>query len=200
MVATAQKRMTIEAYLDFEYDAEIRHEYVNGKLIPMPYTTKSHGRIAQNLSRHIGNCLDGSTFEVYQESRMLHVPNCQSFYYPDLVIVPIEAETFIHKQKMEADLHPVALVEIASESTEENDKDAKWRCYQQIESLQQYVLVSQTEMFVEVYTRQEKKSTLWTYASYSKPEEEVLITQCKIKLSDIYNRVQFPKPDHQSDG
>ncbi len=200
MVATAQKRMTIEAYLDFEYEAEIRHEYVNGKLIPMPYTTKNHGRIASNFNTYLNLCFKGATLEVFQESRMLHVPTCKSFYYPDLVIVPIEAETFTHKQKMEADLHPVALVEVASESTEELDKDAKWRCYQQIASLQQYVLVSQTEIFVEVYTRQEEKSSLWTYASYSKPEEEVLITQCKIKLSDIYDRVQFPKPDHQSDG
>ena len=200
MVATAQKKMTIEAYLDFEYDAEIRHEYVNGKILPMPYTTKNHGRIAQNLSRHFGNCLAGTNLEIYQESRMLHVPACQSFFYPDLVIVPLEVETFTHKQKMEADLHPVALIEVASESTEEHDKEAKWRCYQQIASLQQYILISQSEMFVEMYARQAKNAAHWTYTSYSKSSEKVQITQCEISLSDIYDRVQFPKPDHQSDG
>lgn len=199
MVAAIGKRMTIEEYLDFEYNSETRHEYVAGKIFPMPYTTKNHGRIAQNLSRLLGNCLQNTNWEVFQESRMLHVPDCQGFYYPDLIVVPIEVEMFTHKQKMEADLYPVALVEVASESTEEHDREGKWRCYQKIASLQQYVLVSQFEIFVEVFTRQAEGSNKWIYTSYSEPAEKVPVMGCEIEVKTIYERVELPKPEHKSD-
>ncbi|MCB0522611.1 MAG: Uma2 family endonuclease [Lewinellaceae bacterium] len=198
MVAFAQKRYTKEEYLDFEMKSKIRHEFVNGKIVPMPYTTKSHGRIAQNLSRLIGNCLHGTHLEVFQENRMLHVPSCENFYYPDLIIVPIKVETFTHKQKMEADLYPVALVEVASASTEDYDKEEKWRCYQQIKSLQQYILVSQASTFVQVYTRQKENVTKWVYTSYQTPDDKVPVMNCEIPVQGIYDRVIFLKPEHKS--
>ncbi|MFQ5447052.1 MAG: Uma2 family endonuclease [Saprospiraceae bacterium] len=198
MVAFAQKRYSIEEYLELEYSSEIRHEYIAGKIVPMPHTSKNHGRIASNLNAFFHLCLKGTGLEVYAENRMLHIPECERFYYPDLAIIPIEVETFSHKKKMEADLFPQVVIEILSSSTEEYDREDKWRCYQQIKTLQQYVLVSQNEIFVQVFSRQDNDSPVWIYTSYQDEMQKAPIASCEVPLKEIYDRVEFEKPEAPS--
>jgi len=45
--------LTFEQYLVSEQDSDVRHEFSNGKLIPVEATTKAHNRIKRNLIRHI---------------------------------------------------------------------------------------------------------------------------------------------------
>ena len=56
--------------------------------------------------------------------------------------------------------NPTLLVEVLSPSTEEIDRGSKWRDYQLIPSLKEYVLVSQDSR-VEIYRR--LKSESWEY-------------------------------------
>lgn len=56
--------------------------------------------------------------------------------------------------------NPTLIVEVLSPSTEEVDRSDKWRDYQRIPSLQEYVLVSQNTR-VETYRRQ--SSGTWEY-------------------------------------
>lgn len=53
-------------------------------------------------------------------------------------------------------LNPVVLVEVLSESTEAYDRGAKAAHYRRIESLAEYVLVSQSEPLIEVHRRNER--------------------------------------------
>lgn len=124
---------------------------------------------------------------------MLYVPFCKKTFYPDLIILPVDVETLSYKGKMEAELHPNAIIEILSDSTEEDDRTEKWRCYQMIDSLQQYLLISQKRPYVETYFRQEEKGK-WMYTSAQDMEGQVDIHGCPIALSDIYNRVVFTEP------
>jgi Uma2 family endonuclease len=59
---------------------------------------------------------------------------------------------------------PSLLVEVLSPSTEEIDRGDKWRDYQRIPSLQEYVLVSQ-EPRIEIFRRM--PSGAWEYAEVS---------------------------------
>lgn len=185
-----EKQYTLEEYFDFEYASKVRHQFFDGKVVPMTYTSKSHGRIVNNLSRLLSNCLIDTAFEVYAGDRMLYIPACNQVYYPDLIILPEETETFEYKGKMEADLHPTVVMEVLSDSTKEHDRTDKWRCYQMIDSLQQYVLLSQNYAYVESFYRQDH-SKKWLYIPAEGMDQSVEIAGCEVKLEDIYRRVKL---------
>lgn len=65
------------------------------------------------------------------------------------------------------------------------------RAYQAIPTLQEYILVSQYEHFIEQFTR--KDSGKWEYGSY-KGADQVLKMEsvnCELPLSEIYLNVEF---------
>jgi len=66
------------------------------------------------------------------------------------------------------------IVEVMSPSTEKHDREAKYAHYRRIPSLRAYVLVSQDEPLVEVFTRNPDDS--WTLRDFR---------QGKARLDDI---------------
>lgn len=193
MIATAAfvKKYTLEEYFELEYQSSEKHEYLDGKIKNVTYTAKPHGKIVSNLLKLIGNYLEDSDLEIYAGDRMLYVPDCNKVYYPDWIVLPLEVETYNHRGKMEADLYPVALIEIRSDSTEENDYGDKWHCYQKISTLQEYMLVSQKFPFVEIFRRESMESE-WLYSSADEEEATVTFAGCSMTLKNIYKRVKFP--------
>jgi len=198
MTATVAKKYTLEEYFELEYQSSEKHEYLNGKIKTMTYTAKPHGKIVSNLLRLLGNCLEDSDLEVYAGDRMLYVPDCNKVYYPDLMVLPVEVETYQYRGKMEADLHPVALVEILSDSTEENDYEHKWHCYQKIATLREYLLVSQKYPFVQLFQRQSDTDD-WIYHSFDEADGVIHFAGCAMTLKNIYKRVKFPPENAASD-
>lgn len=129
--------------------------------------------------------------EIYAGDRMLRIPPCNRVYYPDLIILPIDTDTFQYKGKMEADLYPTALVEVLSDSTEDDDRTDKWRCYKMIDSLRQYVLISQKYPYIETFHRRENQRE-WLYTFYDDDDlgQEVEIAGCPVRLEEVYTRVE----------
>jgi len=195
MTASAIKYVSLEEYFEFEYNAKIRHEYLDGKIRPMSYTSPNHGKIVHNLSRIFGNYFFDADGQIWTETRMVYTPGRNKVFYPDAVIVLGEPEYFNYKGKMLATLNPTVLVETASVSTEENDKTEKWECYQSIPSLQQYMLVSQQSPFVSLYERQASDSEKWIYTGHSNLTDIIKIGGCDVAIKDIYHKVEFPKQD-----
>lgn len=75
-----------------------------------------------------------------------------------------------------------------SPSTEVYDKGEKFAHYQELASLQEYVLVSQDRIRVEHYRLIE---TQWVGKEFHTPEDVLLLDsiECKLPLRDIYTRV-----------
>lgn len=186
--ATA-KTYTLEQYFDKEYRSEMRHEYMNGHIRAMAYTSVAHGDIFSNLFAAISVCVKAKDCKLYGSDRMLYVPKCNRIFYPDLLIVCGEHQMLNHKGKMRATLNPKVLIEITSPSTENEDKIDKWSCYRHIESLEQYIIVSHRTKLVNVYERTDIENK-WLVTELS--ENDILeLDDCKIPLSDIYDRVVF---------
>ncbi|MDX1942293.1 MAG: Uma2 family endonuclease [Saprospiraceae bacterium] len=190
-ISATTKKYTLEAYFELEYTSSEKHEYLNGKIKNVTYTAKPHGKIVSNLLRLIGNYLEDSELEVFAGDRMLYVPDCNKVYYPDLIVLPQNVETYGYRGKMEADLYPVGVIEILSDSTEDYDYEDKWHCYQKISTLKEYMLVSQKLPFVQVFHRQSDKED-WLYHSEDKKESSIQFAGCSLALKDIYKRVSFP--------
>ena len=111
-----------------------------------------------------------------------------SYFYPYIVIVcdkpRFEDDTF------DTLLNPIVIIEVLSPSTEDYDRIDKFSHYQQLASLQEYILVSQDEVHVEHYMRH---GTLWKPTEFRSLENMLSLTsiECKLSLRDIYRRIEF---------
>lgn len=199
MTATIQRRYTLEEYLKMEYRAKRRHYYYRGIVKPMGYTSDNHGLIVANLIGELHSRMKETLFRVYPSDRMLFVPGCQLNYYPDVMVIEGKPKFHEHSAKMKATLNPCAIIEVASDSTEDYDRTEKWYCYRQIPSLRQYLIISQKQCYIDVYNRIDQ-SDKWENTYLAKAEESVNIAGFEIKLSDIYHLVEFPADVKQKEG
>jgi Uma2 family endonuclease len=84
------------------------------------------------------------------------------------------------------------LVEVLSKSSATYDRDFKLRNYKNIPSLQYYMLVSQYEYYVELYTRTDQKD-IWTYQSFEGPDAVIHFDRLDftMPLASIYENIVF---------
>lgn len=184
VTAKTPKRYTLEEYFDFEYKAVHKHEFWNGEIRAMSYTSPEHGEIQTNLSDALATCLKAKGCKKYIADRMILVPECNKVFYPDLVLICEEQQFYQYKKKMKATLNPTVLIEILSDSTEQQDRIDKWNCYRSIPSLQQYVIVEQNKLNIHSYRRKTERE--WDYSYADKPEETIAILDCVVKLEEVY--------------
>src|SRR5205085_1339200 len=87
-------------------------------------------------------------------------------------------------------LNPVVIIEVLSESTEAYDRGRKFEQYQQIESLTEYILITQEPYRVEQYVRQSNRE--WRYSEYHSAEDivRVSVIGCELALKDVYAKVK----------
>ncbi len=186
--AEALKKNALEAYFDFEYQAERPHEFIEGKIVAMAYTSEEQGTIVSNLNRLLGNCLLEKDCSVYASDRILLVPGCNGSFYPDVLVVCGEHQFYQVHKNIRATLNPSVIIEVLSNSTEHIDKTHKTRCYKQIPSLRQMLFVAQDEMHVRIL---EKEGEKWVDTEFYEKEDVLHIGECRIPLPEVYRRIKF---------
>jgi Uma2 family endonuclease len=85
----------------------------------------------------------------------------------------------------EALLNPSLIVEVLSDSMEEYDRGEKFAHYMTIQSLKEYVLVSQTSPKIEVFRRPERGH--WVREK-GRAGEAIRILGREIRVDDVYRR------------
>lgn len=195
--AVQTRKISLEEYFEMEYAARERHEFVNGEIRTMPYTTENHQLIVANFLAFLVFSFRDKDKKVLASDRLIFAPECNKTYYPDLSIFPDTIEYKVYKGKMKAALNPVTIIEVLSDSTEAIDRGEKFACYKTIPSLKQYVLVSQNEIKVEVFTRQDAHNE-WLYKEYDDENEAVEIGENQVPVQEIYRKVDFEKVEGKS--
>jgi Uma2 family endonuclease len=190
MTAGVQTLISTEDYFEMEYASETRHEFIDGEIRAMPYTTENHQLIITNLLTVLGSFFITRKEKVLSSDRLLFVEACSAAYYPDVTIFPANIEYKPYRGKMMAALNPPVIIEVLSESTAHIDRGAKLHCYKTISSLKQYLLISQDEKRVEVYNRH-NGSDEWLYTDFVRDEQTVNIGGCAVSIKDIYRKVAF---------
>lgn len=150
-VRKPDEKISEEAYFALEKTTDTRHEFIDGYVYAMVGGSFNHGRITHTLARHIGNHLQGKPCEVFAESTKVKtpIPHGRSDYvYPDVVV-----DCSIDKASPHALTTPVLVVEVLSKSTHYSDKVTKRLIYQQIPTLQEYVIVEQDVVEVVIRRR-----------------------------------------------
>ncbi len=176
-----------EEYLAVERRAEYKSEYVDGVTYAMAGGSERHNLIAANIIISIGVQLRNRPCRVYPSDLKVRVPNSTRFFYPDVSVVC--GETSFADDERDVILNPVLIVEVLSESTAAYDRGKKFLSYQQIDSLQEYLLVSQDEEIVERYVRQSNDTWLYTKAISLEATLILPSIECEVTLRDIYDKV-----------
>ena len=186
--------MTEDEYLRMEEAAETKHEFWYGQIIDMVGATTDHVRIATRLSRHIGNRLEGTPCESLSSDLRVRINESGNYCYPDVTVVcgPIK---YAHPTRRTTIVNPQVIIEVASPSTAARDRGEKFDDYREIESLREYILVSQDQLRVQTFYRQ--SDGVWAFGpSYSDLNQAVKFRSLgiEIPLKEIYAGIQLPPP------
>jgi Uma2 family endonuclease len=119
------------------------------------------------------------------------IPSTGLYTYPDVAVVCGEPR-FAPDDYLDNLLNPTFLAEVLSPSTEAYDRGRKFEHYRAVESLQEYLLVAQDRLHVDLYTRQPDGTWLLREASQPADTVEVQSIGCHLLLSDLYEKVNLP--------
>ena len=189
MSSIPKTRMTPEQYLVQERAAEYRSEFFRGETFAMAGATRAHNLICTNLVRRLAEQFDNRDCEVYQGDMRVKVSAAGLYVYPD-VVVACEQPKF-EDGELDTLLNPRMLVEVLSKTTEGYDRGTKWRHYQSLPSLREYVLASQASPLVEIYRRTDDEQ--WLYVAYHEPAQPIVLESidCQLQLDQVYAKVSF---------
>ena len=192
---TPQTYLTPEEYLVLERkaipDAEtVRSEYLDGEIIAMFGASFTHNLITGNIFAELHTCLRGSGCVVFANEMRVSIPTAESYFYPDVGVVCEEPR--FEDDVFDTLLNPIVIVEVLSPSTEAYDRGDKFAHYRQLQSLQEYVLVSQDKVRIEHYVRY---AAQWILTDFQEPDQQLPLTsiQCELPLQEIYERILFPE-------
>lgn len=179
--------MTVEAYLQAEEHSLTKHEYIAGEIFAMAGAHESHVTIALNLATLLRSHVRGSPCRVFIADMKVKVDTADSFFYPD-VFVTCDARD-VGQALMKR--HPNLIIEVLSKSTAVYDYSAKFGYYQQLESLQEYVLVKPDCMAIDVFRREEDNQ--WVLYSFT-AADELLLTSVDFHcaIAAVYEDVLLP--------
>ncbi|MDQ3035487.1 MAG: Uma2 family endonuclease [Myxococcota bacterium] len=172
MVQAPRQLISEAGYLAFERTAAEKHEYVNGEMYAMAGGSPLHAAIAASLARILGNALVGSRCGVASSDLRVHVRSTGLYTYPDLTVVCDRVQR--HPDDDTVIVNPTLIVEILSASTEAYDRGAKFRHYEHIPSLAEYLLVSADGRRLEHFRRLESEQWLRTVADADDDPESTL--------------------------
>jgi len=176
--------VSVEEYLAAEAASDTRHEYVGGLVYAMAGETRDHNQIAQNIAFALRQQLHGGPCRLYMSDIRVnfHLHDDEYFYYPDIVVTCDKSDT--HPRFVR---HPKLIVEVLSDSTERTDRREKFFAYTSIESLEEYVLVTQRTREVTIF----RHATDWKAEKYSGVDEAAVLKSLEttISLAAIYDGV-----------
>lgn len=188
-VAVEPKLYTPDEYLALEETAVEKHEYHHGELREMSGGTLSHTRISTNIVSQLGALLRGTKCEPLNSDIKLWIDAHDLFTYPDAMIVCGKVE--FGKGRKDLIINPSVLFEVLSQSTADYDRGDKFKMYRTIETLQEYVLIDQRKVHIELYRRIEDKKWLLTETADLGAAVRLESAGIELSVATLYERVDF---------
>jgi Uma2 family endonuclease len=189
LISSPPETLSLEAYRLLETSAETKHEYHDGEIIEMTGGSINHNSIIINLIVLLKLALRGTNYRIQSSDLRLWIPRYNRGLYPDLMI--IAGEPLFSDNRNDEILNPCIIIEVLSPSTSSYDRGDKFRYYRSIPELNHYLLVSQSEILIESYTRTAENN--WLLQEYT-PEREILslnYLEISLNLADIYEGINF---------
>jgi Uma2 family endonuclease len=196
MSAHSVPRLSPEEFLEFERAAETKHEYFNGEIVDIPGGSIAHCAIVSNVVAFLNAFLRKRPCLALSSDMRLGISTSRAYTYPDVMVVCGEPQCAPGPK--DTVLNPILVIEVLSPSTESKDRGYKLRHYFQVESLKEYVLISQSEPSIETYRRTPDGKWQWSSADGLEASLDLESLDCRIPLAEIYAKITFPPADAQN--
>jgi Uma2 family endonuclease len=191
MSAVPKKLLSVAEYLAIEKRAEFKSEFFRGEMFAMAGASIPHNAVKRNTEGELFVRLKGGPCRTFSSDQRILVEATGLHTYPDILVVcgpelsaPADTDTLTN---------PIAIIEVLSPSTEGYDRGAKFRNYQRIPSLKEYILIAQDEAVCERFVRQPDDS--WLLVSFVGLDASLKFASIpvEIPLADIYAGVVLPE-------
>jgi Uma2 family endonuclease len=175
-------------YLELEQSSLIKHEYRDGLIYAIAGASNIHVLIAGNLFALLRGHIRGQGCRAYIADTKVNIEACDAYYYPD-VVISCDSRDREFKNYLR---YPCLIVEVLSDTTEAFDRGDKFADYRQLDTLQEYVLVSQTRKRVECFRRNDQG--YWELYSYDESDQIYLQSlDFRCTTADLYEDADLPQ-------
>ena len=140
----------------------------------------------------IDGALKGNPSRIHESNVRVRIPRTPRYVYPDAAIV-CGAPQFDPQDTRPMTLtNPRVIIEVLSPSTEAYDRGDKFTAYRGLESLEEYVLVSQGTALIESFYRQADGT--WSFAVFAGLQGAAKLRSLGIEvpMADVYAGVEWP--------
>ncbi len=189
-------RMTPEDYLAFERDMPDRYEYIGGRVYMMTGTSRNHNRIEGNIYTSLRNRFGDRPCEVFVESIRVQVQSAGAYVYPDLIAICGEQK--VVDGVLDTLTNPQVIFEVQSPSTKSYDRNGKFDLYRRIDTLQEYLLISQDTPHIAHYVRQANGAWLPRDIVGLDGSLTIAALDVTLALADVYEKVEFPGDEDEA--
>ena len=184
-------QLTFEDWLETERASlEGRTEYLGGEVFAMTGVSVEHNAILVNIASELRTQMKGRPCQVYANDLKVRIRPADAGKYPDLIALCGEHQ--FQDGRRDVLLNPSLIAEVLSDSTEAYDRGKKFAIYRQIPSLREYLLVSQHQVLVVLYSRADDGR--WTLSDFAALTGSVPLPSggCTLSLAEVYDKVDLP--------
>jgi Uma2 family endonuclease len=169
-----------------------KSEYLDGEVFAMTGASVAHNLIVMNTGASLHAQMKGRPCRVFASDLKLRIATTNAGCYPDLMALCGDIEPY--DDRRDTILNPGLIVEVLSPSTEAYVRGHKAQSYRTIPSLQDLLLLSQTEIAAELYTR--TADGRWLLADYRGEDARIPLDSvgCTLSLAEVYDKVDFEEP------
>jgi len=188
MAANPVTKLTEQQYLEIERAAEFKSEFLDGEMIAMSGASMRHAIISGDIFAELRSILRGGDCMPINSDLRVRI-SARMYTYPDVSVVC--GKPALADENQDVLLNPIVIFEVLSPSTEKYDRGVKFQHYRTLESLREYILVSQDSVRVEQYVRQD--AATWTLRDYQSLDEELKMDSIGVSLPlhRVYDRVEL---------
>ena len=181
---------TVEEYLAFEDQAEVKNEYEQGVITAMSGGTINYGIIGNNVNSQLSNAVrkKGVDCITINGGVRIFIEKADSFVYPDGMMICGGIQTSDRDEN--SVINPILIIEVLSKSTESYDRGDKFHKYCSLPSFKEYVLVDQYKPVIDILYKED--ASFWKMTTTIGMEKSIYLSTLdyQISMRDIYRNTQ----------
>lgn len=183
--------LTYAQYLSLEAETGGRHEWLGGRVYAMAGGSPEHALLASAVGAELHRLARARGCRVASSDLKVRVLATGLATYADVTVLCGALER--DPADPNAVTNPTVLVEVLSDGTELYDRGEKFLHYQRVPSLRHYLLVSQREPRVELYSREGDR---WVYLQVGAGESvELAALGGALSVDAVYAGIELqPSP------
>jgi Uma2 family endonuclease len=180
--------LTPQEYLRRERGSSDKHEYIDGLVVMMAGARENHVLIVGNVVQTLGIQMRERPCKAYSSDMKVRMTPT-TYAYPD--VAALCGAALFEDEEHDVLLNPQVIIEVLSSLTEGYDRGLKFRRYQNLPWLQEYILISQETPRVERFLRQPDGQWLLLRLESLSDVLQLPTIGCTLLLADVYDKVAF---------